>query len=142
MRSCVAGCVGDGGGVWGRRELGSGAPATSSGLRRGCCVAGGGTSYGVSLLRAGGLSFVWAIRPVLLALGAGAVLLAVASETRERSGAAWCGFGRRDAVGGRRDALGGSGVSLALLACSQPRIAQECAVRARRGRVSGMVRAG
>ena len=55
-------------------------------------------------------------------------MLAVASETRERSGAAWCGFGRRDAVGGRRDALGGSGVSLALLACSQPRIAQECAV--------------
>ena len=27
----------------GRRELGSGAPATLSGLRRGCCVAGGGT---------------------------------------------------------------------------------------------------
>ena len=42
VRSCVAGCAGDGAGVWGRRELGSGAPATLSGLRRGCCVAGGG----------------------------------------------------------------------------------------------------
>ena len=42
VRSCVSGCAGDGAGVWGRRELGSGAPATLSGLRRGCCVAGGG----------------------------------------------------------------------------------------------------
>ena len=42
VRSCVAGCAGDGAGVWGRRELGSGAPATLSGLRRGSCVAGGG----------------------------------------------------------------------------------------------------
>ena len=43
VRSCVAGCAGDGAGVWGRRELGSGAPATLSGLRRGSCVAGGRT---------------------------------------------------------------------------------------------------
>ena len=43
VRRCVAGCAGDGTGVWGRRELGSGAPATLSGLRRGSCVAGGGT---------------------------------------------------------------------------------------------------
>ena len=72
----------------------------------------------------------------------GAASLAVASvgryvrlESRERSGAVWCGFGRRDA-------LGGSWVSLALLACSQPRIAAEGAVRARRGHVCGLVRAG
>ena len=45
------------------------------------------------------------------------------------------GFGRRDALGGRRDAARGSGVSLVLLACSQPRIAAQRAVRARRGRV-------
>ena len=43
VRRCVAVCVGDGAGVWGRRELGSGAPATLSGLRRGSCVAGGVT---------------------------------------------------------------------------------------------------
>ena len=51
------------------------------------------------------------------------------------------GFGRRDALGGRRDAARGSGVSLVLLACSQPRIAAQRAVRARRGRVCGLMRA-
>ena len=42
------------------------------------------------------------------------------------------GFGRRDALGGRRDAAGVSGVSLTLLAGSQPRIAAQRAVCGRR----------
>ena len=63
------------------------------------------------------------------AFGASWALAASVVET------VWCGFGRRDA-------LGGSWVSLALLACSQPRIAAEGAVRARRGHVCGLVRAG
>ena len=46
-------------------------------------------------------------------------------ESKRRSGAVWCGFGRRDAAGG-------SVVSLVLLACSQPRIAAQRAVCGRR----------
>ena len=58
----------------------------------------------------------------------------MALESRERSGCVVRGFGRRDALGGRRDAAGGSGVSSGvLLACSQPRIAAQRAVCARRG---------
>ena len=54
VRCCVVGCAGDGAGVWGRRELGSGAPATSSGLRRGSCVAGGGTLSRRGIVAGGG----------------------------------------------------------------------------------------
>ena len=53
------------------------------------------------------------------------------------------GFGRRDALGGRRDAVGVSGVSLVLLAGSQPRIAAQRAVCGRRAaRVRPCVRRG
>ena len=85
VRSCVAGCAGDGAGVWGRRELGSGAPATLSGLRRGSCVAGGGTlsrgwyAAGGRTLRRGIVAGV-----VAWAVGRGVVAWVVRHRARRR----------------------------------------------------------
>ena len=101
-----------------------------------CCVAGGGTSYGGAAAVDGwpGLCLGDPAGAPRLGVAVASVGRCVRLESKRRSGAVWCGFGRRDAAGGSVVSL----VLLLVLSRVSPRRAPCVLVG---GRVYGLMRA-